>query len=240
MNDRILLLVEGQDEYVFFQRMGEVTFGDKTLDIVTLRCNIYSLYKTMKSYDFMIDLEKAILFSPNLAEVEKEKIVNVTFPFKYLVFDFDFQEKAMESEEKIDALEKMVSFFNDDSDQGLLLLNYPMFESFREKIQSDALSNIKFDPLSSVSYKTLIDERGNKVDSGKLGRTNFLDFATKSLCLSNYIFKGVFEKPSVLDLDFSSRLFDKQKEKLLQEDVVYCINTSVLLPCFYFGLNVLK
>lgn len=66
MNNRVLLLVEGQDESVFFQRLDQVAFGEKRLEIVTLRCNIYSLFKLMESYDFDIDLEKAIIHSPKL------------------------------------------------------------------------------------------------------------------------------------------------------------------------------
>lgn len=157
-----------------------------------------------------------------------------------MIFDFDFQESSMDGNAKFDALEKMANLFNDESDNGMLLVNYPMFESIREKYENGRFENIRFNPLYHESYKTIIEKRGNKIDCDKLNRRQFLQLAEASLCMSNFIIYGVYEKPKEQEKELSKTLFKKQKEEMNKESTVYCVNTSVQLPCFYFGLNILK
>lgn len=239
MKNRVLLLVEGQDEYIFFERMGKVAFGEKVLEIVTLRCNIYSLFRTMREYDFDIDLETAISLSPNCSLEDKEKLKGSTFPFKYLVFDFDFQEKTMNQEEKVEALRQMSAFFDDDSDQGFLFVNYPMFESLREKSE-EGISKCQYNPFDKEPYKRIIDKRGDKMDYGKLNRKQFLNLAFKSILFSNFILRGKYCQPKVLEESLTLPLLERQLAAISKGGSLYCLNTSAQLPCYYFGLSILK
>lgn len=134
----------------------------------------------------------------------------------------------------------MVNIFNDESDNGMLLINYPMFESIREKYENGRFETIKFNPLNHESYKAIIDERGNKIDCDKLDRKQFLELAETSLCMSNYIIKGKYERPKKQEKELTKTLFEKQKEELTKKDAIYCVNTSAQFPCFYFGLKILK
>lgn len=74
MAENILLLIEGEKtEKSFFENYNKSFLG-KDVEIVPLRCNIYSLYQLMKSYDFDIEIEKAILEAPNCSETNKAKV----------------------------------------------------------------------------------------------------------------------------------------------------------------------
>ena len=54
MAEKILLLIEGEKtEKSFFENYNKSFLG-KDVEIVSLRCNIYSLNQLMKSYDFDI------------------------------------------------------------------------------------------------------------------------------------------------------------------------------------------
>ena len=113
MTKNILLLVEGErTECDFFNKMGEIMFGGVNIKIISFKCNIYSLYKFMEEYEFNIDLIKALTLKKNLLKEEEiEFIKENKFFMKFLIFDFDFQEKYISDSDKVIRLQKMRSFF---------------------------------------------------------------------------------------------------------------------------------
>lgn len=236
MSEKILLLIEGEHtERIFFDNLKR-KFWEKDIEFVSLRCNIYSLYQLMKTYDFDIETEKAILEVSSCSEEDKEKVKGRTFPTKYLVFDFDFQEKSLAHEEKIEAINKMIELFNNDSEYGLLFINYPMFESIKEQFDPRMVETLVFDPLSPVSYKNHIDKKGNKLDFDKLKHADYCRLITQSLSMTNYILNNSFSiSKKTIDDKTAFNIFNKQINKLEKDNVVYCINLSVQIPCYYFG-----
>lgn len=241
MSEKILLLIEGEHtERIFFDNLKR-KFWKKDIEFVSLRCNIYSLYQLMKMYDFDIETEKAILEAPSCSEEDKKKVRGKTFSTKYLVFDFDFQEKSLTHEEKLNAITKMIELFNNDSEYGLLFINYPMFESIREPYNIRNIETFVFNPSSGISYKNHIDNKGNKLDFDKLQHEDYCKLITQSLSMTNYILNNSFSvSKETLNEETASKLFEKQVAKLEKENVIYCINSAVQIPCYYFGQKILK
>ena len=244
MPDRILVLVEGvEKEIQFFKSMNHQFLGQKdNIELVPFGCNIYSLFKLMEEYDFDIELEKAIDVSPTIPPEQKEKIKKQKFPFKYLVFDFDFQDSSLTEEEKIKALDKMLSVYNNDSDNGLLLINYPMFESFQEPISSQkTMEDSKVKVGDFCSYKESIANRKLGVNCKTLQFSDFKGYIHTTLCELNYLFNYSFgEKIPYKELvndDFQINVYHRQIEQLQEYEYVYPLNTSVLIPVIYLGVN---
>lgn len=242
MSERILVLVEGVNkEMDFFDSLNR-NFMDlnEKVQLVPFGCNIYSLFQEMKEYDFDIELERAIELSRSIPEVQKKKIRGVKFGTKYLVFDFDFQEKTMSYEDKISALNKMLSVFNNDSDEGLLLIHYPMFESFQEQNGSKNTMERNSVLESELNkYKESISIRRLMVDCKSITYNQFNSYILTALKESNYILNGNFEGKipydQLMDSDYELNIFQKQRNKLELCHKIYKINTSVLIPVFYFG-----
>ena len=239
MSKNILLLVEGEKtEITFFEKLSENYFGGYNTKIVPYKCNIYALYKYLESYNFDIDLIDALtLKNELLCDKDKEFIKNNKFIRRFLIFDFDFQEKNVSNEEKVERLKKMVSYFNDESDKGLLLINYPMFESIREPFGKIQIYDYEQD------YKQVVDLRGDKCDLSRLDRNKSDEFIANSLCFTNCIVNSKYEKIKydvLKELWYNDEIMNKQIKEYKRNKYVYCVNLSVQLPLIYFGESLYK
>lgn len=247
MSEKILVLVEGvEKEMLFFDTFNRNYIGlNNDIRLVPFGCNIYSLFQEMKGYDFEIDLEKAIELSPSISEKQKAKIKGMRFGTKYLVFDFDFQEKTMSDEDKIGALRQMLNIFNNDTENGYLFINYPMFESFQEKIASGTTYiESKINHSEFANYKRSISERNLGVNCKNISFLEFKSYILAALKESNFLFHGNFDKKlpyeELISEKYGTNVYLRQIEELQTEDSIYPLNTSVLLPLFYFGYSKYK
>ena len=187
----ILLVVEGEKtEKQFFQNYGQQLLGECNIDIIPFRCNIYTLYQFIKKYDFNIDIVDALIQLRKTNEQETKILKEKHFFSRYLIFDFDFQEKTLSFEEKIDRLQKMANHFNNESDNGLLFINYPMFESYQEEYASPPKT---FPSPSKERYKSYIHKMKKTIDSSKLRYSDFCQLIKKSINIESYILHQGFD-----------------------------------------------
>lgn len=239
MTKNILLLVEGErTECDFFNKMGEIMFGGVNIKIISFKCNIYSLYKFMEEYEFNIDLIKALTLKKNLLKEEEiEFIKENKFFMKFLIFDFDFQEKYISDSDKVIRLQKMRSFFNNESDQGYLFINYPMFEAIKEK--TGQINIFDF----NNNYKQLITLRGINLNPNQLEYIDFTNLILESISIENSLITGSFTKPAYETLDsywYEDKILNIQIDTYTKHKYIYCLNTSVQLPLLYFGERLYK
>ena len=234
MTKNILLLVEGENTEVgFFNNLSDNFLGECNLKIVSFKCNIYALYKYISEFNFDIDIIKALLLSNDiLTDEDKVFIKSNNFIRKFLVFDFDFQEKFLSDTEKANRLRILKKYFNNETDQGLLLINYPMFESIKEPFAS--INKYDF----NLNYKQLINKRGIKYDLFRLSRERIETLIINSIILQNFIINKLHSKPSYHELQkswYNLELLEIELNEYLKNKEIYCINTSVQLPSIYFG-----
>lgn len=122
---------------------------------------------------------------------------------------------------KVERLQKMTKYFNDESDNGLLLINYPMFESIRELSGHIQIYDYEKD------YKQLIDLRGDKCDLSRINRSKINDLITNSICCTNYIINSKYHKIKydiLKELWYNEQIMDKQLKKYKNEKCIYCVN----------------
>lgn len=247
MSEKILVLVEGvEKETTFFETFNRNYIGlNDDIRLVPFGCNIYSLFQEMKGYDFEIDLEKAIEFPLSIPKEQKAKIKGMRFGTKYLVFDFDFQEKTMSDEDKIIAVRQMLDIFNNDTENGLLFINYPMFESFQEKIASETMyTQSKINRLEFANYKRSISERNLGINCKNIPFSEYKTYILTALKESNFLFHGNFDKKlpyeELVSEKYGMNVYQRQIKELQMENSIFPINTSVLLPLLYFGYSKYK
>ena len=114
-------------EYLFFSNRNEEAI------VYSFGNNVYELYTQM------LGLDGAGSIVSILREKSKNEKNNPLSNFSntsdfseiYLFFDYDFQNSNFSLPEMNERLEKMLDFFDNETDNGKLYINYPMIESIR-------------------------------------------------------------------------------------------------------------
>lgn len=143
----ILFVFEGETtEPLLFSTMKHLFLPKERNDIIcTYKSNIYSLYNRMSANGYFDDSRTDVSLIPLLQEQLKQngdinhpllKITNWDEISEiFLFFDYDCQSKEKDKSysltENNKRIEKMLSFFNNETEAGKLYINYPMVESIR-------------------------------------------------------------------------------------------------------------
>ena len=158
--EKILFIVEGKSlEPKIINRMALVY--NINCKITSVATNIHVLYDCLKADDGFSDVVpvlKEIIqkninslrdkanngdrYQHQIQAFEQDLIVlDENFTSIYLVFDSELQDRTRAengvvadkciAEQNCDVLKEMIAFFNNETEQGKLYINYPMMESFR-------------------------------------------------------------------------------------------------------------
>ena len=143
----ILFVFEGETtEPLLFSTMKHFFLPKERNDIIcTYKSNIYSLYNKMSANGYFDDSKTDVSLIPLLQEQLRQngdidhpllKISNWDEISEiFLFFDYDCQNKEKDKSyslvENNKRIEKMLAFFNNETEAGKLYINYPMVESIR-------------------------------------------------------------------------------------------------------------
>ena len=159
-NKKILFVVEGKAEQVGLKSyiINHIGLNVDECNIITYKTSIYELYDLLnKKENDGISLS-SILIKEKYVDVDSNFQLDSTFAAVYLVFDFDPQYHKY-SEDKI---RYFASRFVDETDEGLLLIDYPMFESLLDIESFDnyqGFENQTTQVISSAEYKKIVKKR---------------------------------------------------------------------------------
>ena len=260
--NKILLLVEGYKTEPYLMEMyANALKEDFELNVVSFGTNIYVLYQSIKALNSQfgsdststLEMLKSILKEreskldeiKNLDELTKIrsdlKILDDKFPYIYLLFDLEMQDNHFNDEEKKSILLEMKEYFNDETENGLLLINYPMIESFRD-YQRPAPSDEYFDRYiekhESKKYKEIVGRRGNNLNLGKYSKTDFENITLQNILKVNYLLENIKDSPSYHDfLNYiqNDSIINKQFEFMEQEKRIYILCCGVFVYISFFG-----
>lgn len=134
----ILFVFEGKDDNEIYNTIKQLFLPKMTGDIIcTYNSNIYSLYSKLKEYNTFGDDEKYGSISvlkeilSNKGDYTLSDIIDDDVNEIYLFFDYDFQENHGTLEENNAHITEMLEYFDDETNNGKLYINYPMIESIR-------------------------------------------------------------------------------------------------------------
>ncbi len=138
----ILFVFEGKkSEPKLFEALKELFFPQRTEQFVcTYNSNIYSLYSHLAKLDVFkneniessgrtVSILNTILQKKGdntLANIIESDISEI-----FLFFDYDFHESRLPLEENNKHLNEMLEYFNNETANGKLYINYPMIESIK-------------------------------------------------------------------------------------------------------------
>ena len=156
--DKILFICEGaKTEKQFCNLIIDKYFiqKQKPKEFVAFGTNIYGLYDEM-SKDYGLDIVSLVKEKAKAKGdmYNYSKIATGGFSSVYLIFDFDFQAQQYDYEK----ISNMVEFFDNETENGKLYINYPMMESFKhfKKLPDPNFNSYEVDVEGCLKYKKLI------------------------------------------------------------------------------------
>lgn len=224
----ILVVTEGvKDEPALFQILGaQGFFGDKQ-KIVSYGTNIHSLIYKLKEYPEQAEGELDIALI--LREVDRmtnhgqgAELLSQKYSDILLVFDLDPQDPNC----NLDDIFNLVRCFSNDTTEGKLFINYPMFESLF--VERDQVSLHELSTKGEFKNKAHRSEYWRKFDKQRKGRGDSFTREDSIFLCDHHLkkFKDITEK-SYMNASMED-LFLKQKECIEKENAIFCINTSIL------------
>lgn len=235
--NKILVICEGaRTEKKVLKAYAEVLRQDLDIHFYGFGGIIYELYNEIKTYDKSFSLAGTVDTLFVLREFDRRKHGRVSpdlipeYDYIYLIFDADFQDRH---KGKADILNKMQRLFNDETESGLLLLNYPMFESFRDfrpPLPDAGFRNRTYEYAKALreydrsdwpkqdigllnetrvpKYKKLVDLRGCSDDFHRYSLMDFEKIVCQNVSKINFILTGSYVLPAYETLtDFE--IFEK-------------------------------
>lgn len=127
--EKTLFIFEGaKTEDKLVEKLERNFLGDRHAIKCVFDAEIYQLYRAIKEEKgFAMD----IVFLLKERTAENAKILKDynrdSFAYIYLFFDYDAHSTLADD----DKIKEMLSFFNDETDQGMLYISYPMVEAIR-------------------------------------------------------------------------------------------------------------
>ena len=253
----ILFIVEGERlEPEVISRIGEV-YGLRC-DITSVCTNIHILYQQLKKddgYSDVIAVLREILRSrlASLASLKtskeqqrriqrtQEDLAKLERPFAsvYLVFDSELHHRSNDTlapleviENNVAELKEMLEFFDNETEQGKLYVNYPMMESYRDCDDffddgyRDRLVSLDvlFGRTPARGYKALVAARKlANVRSSQISEAQFNRLTCMNVFKLNWMKNHIWSKPQYDDF-----MEQSSQDAILELEYASCRNLEVV------------
>lgn len=212
---------------------------------------IYQLYRAIKAEGvFSIDIVALLKERTDDNALILKDYNRDSFAFVYLFFDYDAHSSLADD----DKINEMLLFFNDETENGMLYISYPMVEAIRHYKDKESFRNLNVKCkrnncpyinecadrdacMKEPHYKHLVanDCRPQLSNVNSYTENIWKELIDAHLCKDNYLVNDIFALPS--SLIPQDTLFSKQLEKHIRHK---CPEVAVLsaFPLFvldYFG-----
>jgi len=251
MSNKILVVYEGKEREKDFINNIEVAFAEaeNSSDIILIdlqmdfRGSIYQLYAALKDeeYSDVFDVLKQRLKDRRDTESRLLTIDRKEIAETYLFFDLDLQDSNSPVADNLKKVEEILSFFDNETEQGKLYISYPMAEALMDISQNNICDKQCYVFTKDFrSYSSIVASRAdNDFLHKKIYRNRGIwDF----LCLhaiskANCLINGMYEYCGYdTGKDFSQGvIFAKQKQAVLTKNYVYVLSGFPFFLLEYFG-----
>lgn len=232
----ILYIVEGKAEYGFIKKMWGF-FDDKRIHhVYQYNTNIHTLINHLfENNDLDSDIDIIKLLKTEEKDSVKKEILEKKYSDIFIIFDLEPHDN------KIDPVKirKLLDHYSDSTDEGKLLINYPMLESYRDIKSMDDLEfkerSVTLEECSK--YKEIVGNRCMNIlkNYSKCDFNTFINITKMHLMKANFIIDGEYIIPSE-NKYFNwnnTELFDIQINSLLTTGTIKVVNTSILSSVDY-------
>lgn len=245
-----LFIFEGKREVEYAESFEQHLLQDASeKQIIAIKCvyktDIYQLFKQMSVDNFAIDIV-TLLKERDEENAQTLKDYNQdSFAGIYLFFDYDGHATAANDSK----IMEMLKYFNNETENGLLFLSYPMLEAIRHYTDKESFKDLvvkykaKNCPKISVckdvktcnaesSYKNLSSDKGKYNDIRKYTPEIWKELTKAHVYKMNYLVSDSYTMPT--DIVTQSTIFEKQLEKYIKHQ---CPKVAVLSAFPLYILN---
>ena len=190
------------------------------------------------------------------------KKLDVKYAYRYLFFDCEIQHSKCRSTadsgadipraqlimENYHTLKKMVEYFDNETDQGKLFINYPMMESYRDcddyfdENYKDRM--VSLDNLFARKYKYLVGRRRlSNIRTNLITKQQFDQLIRMNVFKLNSISTGKWgeiDYPEFQRLARQQSILDVEQNLMTNQQMLAVLNTLLYLPLDYFGQKIYK
>lgn len=244
---KVLFIVEGEkDEEKLLKSLFNSFSVNEQYELIPIKHNISMIFDKIKDLsegsntehvDF-IQVFKSILISEK--REQECLLLDAKIPYRYLFFDLDAQHNSFNFKNVKD----MLDYFNDETEEGKLLINYPQFEAFRdyqEPIPDPAFMDKMFSFTSGYTYKQTVHKRGTNKNYSKYSKNDYGAIITQNMCKLNYIIDGRYERPSFLRFLEEIELHllaDREESLFVSKKELWVLCSLVFVVPLFFGKEV--
>lgn len=260
MNNKYLFVFEGKAEDVYFKGIEKHLLGVLPVSKCIFGADVYELYRQMTKYEsdgFIVDLFTVLKSQSQNSAAVLEGMTNDDFAGIFLFFDYDSHVSAANKQlPGDDKILEMLEYFDNDTENGLMLISYPMlealrhyhgFEEFRDLIVKCKRNNChKFNLcpkaehcIKEPHYKELsvIDSLSYMSNLNKYTDSIWQELMCAHLSKIAFLIDGEYSFPR--RMYFQKEIFEAQLDKYISLE---CPHVSVLssFPAFllyYWGLD---
>lgn len=255
-NELHLFIFEGGSAEPLYVKKLEQNFMGGRISVKTVfDAEIYQLYELLKNEGFALDIVNLLKERSKKNAELLEGYNRDSFAYIYLFFDYD----AHATKADDDKISQMLAFFDNETDNGMLYISYPMveairhykdMESFKELTVKCKRANCPYKDdcedvdacLKEPHYKTIVPTESRKQLTNINGYTRevWKELISAHVSKMNYLVNGRFELPN--KIESQELIFDKQLDKHILHK---CPKVAVLsaFPVYvldYFGADTLK
>ena len=237
VTDKLLFVFEGaRTEKQIFESLPDIFKERLTSDsIYTAYCTvIYKLWKDLSEDEFLDPFELFKNLNDKnreaLKELNKDDISQI-----FLFFDYDGHEPSADD----DKLESMLEFFNEETDNGKLYINYPMVESIKDLNKNDSFKDKVVPAKTDIKYKHLVSQRSNYIHFNLLTDKCWKFIFKEQISKANYILNNEYSLPS--DRIEQDVIFQHQLDKYITpKEQVAVLSSIPMYWCDFYGMEYIK
>ena len=253
----ILFVFEGKRrESDIFGTLEFLFFPQGRAIVCSFGNNIYELYRQLKALDgagdvvsLLRDKYKDSPDSPFSADTKSSDFSEI-----FLFFDYDFQNTNLTVDEMNHQISEMLDLFDDETDNGLLYINYPMLEAIRyTKTLPDPNYNEytvsrtdchergfkdiaqQFTDYLSFDFIVLDFRKVPAAVKVETARENWTLLERQNVIKANHLCSGESAIPSDKDAISQKRIFEAQLSRhIIPMDEVAILSAFPLFKFIYF------
>jgi hypothetical protein len=241
----ILFVFEGEKgEHTIFDSIEKLFLSSEELRVVKCGFDLPTLYSNLKKTGE--DLFRSLPLKENGIIIPEGKRSDTLFSQIFLFFDYDFQNR-MGVQRLNQILDEMLEFFNDETDNGKLYINYPMVESLKytkelpdgqyyeyvatrqECVEHKFKENAELFAYAMAKGYRFIDL--SKIDRSDV-LSNWENLKLQNVMKANFLLTGNNEMPKGKDVINQTVIFDAQKTNYVDKTKSVAILNS--FPLFLY------
>ena len=241
----ILFVFEGgKGEPKIFDSIEKLFLSGEELRVVKCGFDLPTLYSNLKKTGE--DLFRSLPLKENGITIPEGKRTDTFFSQIFLFFDYDFQNR-MGVQRLHQILDEMLEFFNDETENGKLYINYLMVESLKytkelpdahyyeyvatrqECVEHKFKENAEFFAYAMAKGYRFIDL--SKLDKSDV-LSNWEYLKLQNVMKANFLLTGNKEMPKGKDVINQTAIFDAQKENYVDKTESVAIINS--FPLFLY------